>query len=60
MKINILWIFCACQQKDFLTKHAKGTGNPRYNDSVCYQRFCCIIEFAVIKKVDKTYITDIF
>ena len=24
----------------------------RYNDSVCYQRFCCKIEFAVIKKLD--------
>ena len=36
----------------------------RYNDSVCYQRFCCKIEFAVIKKLDmdpsKAWITDIF
>ena len=23
------------------------TEDPRYNDSVCYQRFCCKIEFAV-------------
>ena len=29
-----------------------GTEEPRYNDSVCYQRFCCEIEFAVIKKLD--------
>ena len=28
------------------------TENPRYNNSVCYQRFCCIkIEFAIIKKL---------
>ena len=26
------------------------TKYPRYNDSVCYQRFCCKIEFAIIKK----------
>ena len=26
------------------------TEDHRYNDSVCYQRFCCKIEFAVIKK----------
>ena len=23
--------------------------------SVCYQRFCCIIEFAVIKKLDRVH-----
>ena len=27
------------------------TEDPRYNDSVCYQRFCYKIEFAVIKKL---------
>ena len=41
-----------------------GTEEPRYNDSVCYQRFFCKIEFAVIKKLDlgpcKAWITDIF
>ena len=26
--------------------------DPPYNDSDCYQRFCCKIEFAVIKKLD--------
>ena len=40
------------------------TEDPRYNDSVCYQRFCCKIEFAVIKKLDmdpsKAWITDTF
>ena len=40
------------------------TENPRYNDSVCYQRFCCKIEFALIKKLDmdmsKARITDTF
>ena len=25
--------------------------DPRYNDSICYQRYCCKIEFAVIKKI---------
>ena len=34
------------------------------NDSVCYQRFCCKIEFAVIKKLDmdpcKARILDTF
>ena len=28
------------------------TEKLRYNDSVCYQRFCCKIEFAVIKKLN--------
>ena len=28
------------------------TEDPKYNNSVCYQRFCCKIEFAVIKKLD--------
>ena len=36
--------------------------DPRYNDSVCYQRFFCKIEFGVIKKLDmdtsKALITD--
>ena len=32
--------------------HISSTEDPRYNDSVCYQRFCCKIEFAVIKKLD--------
>ena len=40
------------------------TEDPRYNDSVCYQRFCCKIEFAVIKELDidpsKAWITDTF
>ena len=31
---------------------AQCTEDPRYNDSVCYHRFCCEIEFAVIKKLD--------
>ena len=30
----------------------RSTENPRFNDSVCYQRFCCKIEYAVIKKLD--------
>ena len=29
------------------------TENPRYNNNVCYQRFCCKLEFAIIKKLDK-------
>ena len=29
--------------------------DPRYNDSVCYQKFCCKIEFAVVKKLDRTH-----
>ena len=28
------------------------TEDPRYNDSVRYQRFCCKTEFAVIKNPD--------
>ena len=28
------------------------TEDTRYNDTVCYQRLCCSIEFAVIKKLD--------
>ena len=30
----------------------RNTEDPRYNDSVCYQRFCCKIDFAVIKKFE--------
>ena len=26
--------------------------DPRFYDSVCYQTFCCKIEFAVIKKLE--------
>ena len=33
----------------------KFTADPRYNDSVCYQRFCCKIESADIKKLDRTH-----
>ena len=29
------------------------TEDRRYNDNVCFQRFCCKIEFAVIKKLNK-------
>ena len=40
------------------------TDNPRYKDSVCYQKFCCKIEFSTIKKLDvdpsKALITDTF
>ena len=32
------------------------TEDPRDNDSVCYQRFCCKIEFSVMKKLDKTHL----
>ena len=28
------------------------TEAPCFNDSVCYQRFCCEIEFAVRMKLD--------
>ena len=40
------------------------TEDPRFNDSVCCQRFCCKIEFAVIKELDMdpsiTSVTDTF
>ena len=29
------------------------TEDPRYNHNVCFQRFCCKMEFAVIKKLDR-------
>ena len=32
------------------------TEDPRYNDSVFYQRFCSKIEFAVIEKLDRTHL----
>ena len=32
---------------------AINTEDPRYNDSVCCQRFCVKIYFAVIEKLDK-------
>ena len=28
------------------------TVDPRYNDTICYQRFGCSIESAVMKKLD--------
>ena len=37
---------------NFTLLHITCAEDPRYNDSVCYQRFCCQIEFAVIKKLD--------
>ena len=40
------------------------TEDPRYNDSVCYGKFFCKIEFAVIKKLNsdpsKALIMDTF
>ena len=49
---------------NFTLLHITCAEDPRYNDSVCYQRFCCQIEFAVIKKLDmdpsKAWITDTF
>ena len=35
----------------YMTLHVYTKG-PHYNDSVCYQRFCYKIKFAVIKKLD--------
>ena len=35
-----------------LGAHDTFTEDPRYNDSVCYQRFCYKTEFAVIKKLN--------
>ena len=32
------------------------TEDPHYNDSICYQRVCCKIEFAVVKKLDRTHL----
>ena len=32
------------------------TEDPRYNDSVCYQSFCCKIEFAVVNKLDRNHL----
>ena len=40
------------------------TKDPHYSNGVCYQRFCCKIEFTVTKKLDmdpsKAGITDTF
>ena len=30
---------------------SSGTEDPRYNDSVCYQIFCCKIKFTVINLI---------
>ena len=44
----------------------ENTEDPRYmyNDSVCYQTFCCKFEFSVIKKLhmdpSKARLTDTF
>ena len=37
---------------EFHFLYFKGIEDPRYTDSVCYQRFCCKIEFAVIEKLE--------
>ena len=43
----------ALTQSLTLAKLSKSsTEDPHYNDSVCYRRFGCKIEFAVIKKLD--------
>ena len=34
------------------TRYGSYTVDSRYNDSICYKRFCCLIKFAVIKKLD--------
>ena len=34
---------------DSLSSIIGSTEDHRYNDSVCYQTFCCKIEFAVVK-----------
>ena len=51
-------LFFACPRSHVCTE------DPDYNDTVCYQRFCCLIEFAVIKKYDmdlsKAWITASF
>ena len=54
---TILQAFLRNKQLKLKTKPSLGisksiTEDPRYNDSVCYQRFCCKIKFAVIKKLD--------
>ena len=53
-------LYCLCGQERCRSVGRESLGtvlfctteDPRYNDSVCYQRFCCKIEFAVIKKLD--------
>ena len=40
----------------FQNKAELYTEDPRFNDSVCYQRLCCEIEFALIKKLDMTHL----
>ena len=32
-------------------QYLSSTEDPRYNDTLCYQGFCCTIESAVIKKI---------
>ena len=55
MKIFVKGLNYFCQ---FFVFHIQihDTEDPRYNDSVFYQRFCCKIEFAVIKKLHETRI----
>ena len=40
----------------YILFHTFSTEDPHYNDSIYYQRFCCKIEFAVIKKLDMTHL----
>ena len=44
---------CGSPEPERLRKRYVGTEDLRYNDSVCYQRFSCKIEFAIIKKLDR-------
>ena len=54
---------CSIQFNACRAFHFVATNDPCYDDSVCYQRFCCKIEFAVIKKLNmdpsKAGMTDI-
>ena len=57
---KLLFLFLQCHCVPYsqrlplfcIFKVHRTTEDPHYNDSVCYQRFCCKIEFAVIKKLD--------
>ena len=48
-RINMV---CYLKLSETSNEYTRTTEDPCYNDSVCFQRFCCKIEFAVMKKLD--------
>ena len=49
-----LWDYVTCKVVVVLVSYILQRALAINNDTVCYQSFCCKIEFAVLKELDKT------